>query len=67
MSEVYAAIDLKSFYVPIKKVLISSWQSEERNVDMTEYTEAYKKYRYDMIVFCISGRTCNVRYDKETY
>lgn len=51
MSEVYAAIDLKSFYVPIKKVLISSRQSEQRNVDMTEYTEAYKKYRYDRFLY----------------
>ena len=51
----------------VKKVLMESGWWEERNVDITEYTEAYKKNEYDNGRFCVSGRTCSVRYDKKTY
>ena len=51
----------------VKKVLMASGWCEERNVDITEYTEAYKKNEYYNDRFCVSGRTCSVRYDKKTY
>ena len=31
----------------VKKVLMANGWSEERNVDITEYIEAYMKYGYD--------------------
>ena len=31
----------------VKKVLMANGWCEERNVDITEYTEAYKKNEYD--------------------
>ena len=32
----------------VKKVLMDSGWNEERNVDITEFIEAYNKYGYDM-------------------